>query len=194
MRSMAAHAGSSLLVLGGGSVGLAAVMGGVVQGCTTIVVLEPLASRRELALEVGATAVVDPAAGPLAEVLVQALPLGADYIFDTTGKVEVIMAATEVAAPLATVGLVGVPTDFSATLPLSIIGLMVKGLKVMGIVEGDSDPQTFIQELLDLQAAGRFPFEKLVSTYSMADINHAVEDQERGRVAKVVLTPLDGSA
>ena len=75
--------------------------------------------------------VVDPAAGPLAEVLVQALPLGADYIFDTTGKVEVIMAATEVAAPLATVGLVGVPTDFSATLPLSIIGLMVKGLKAV---------------------------------------------------------------
>src|SRR5690606_30062083 len=55
MRSLACEAGSSILILGGGAVGLSAVMGAAVQGCETIIVLEPHAGRRKLALELGAT-------------------------------------------------------------------------------------------------------------------------------------------
>ncbi len=46
MRSFAAPAGSSVLILGGGSVGLSAVLGAVVQGCGHIIVVEPVAARR----------------------------------------------------------------------------------------------------------------------------------------------------
>jgi aryl-alcohol dehydrogenase len=61
------------------------------------------------------------------------------------------------------------------------------GRSVRGIIEGDSVPQVFIPRLIDLYKQGRFPFDKLISTYSFADINQAVEDVESGKVIKPVL-------
>lgn len=189
MNSMACRAGSALVVLGAGPVGLAAVMGGVLQECGSIVVVEPVTSRRELAHSLGATATVDPLDGTLADSLAEALPQGADYVFDTTGRVDVITAAIGATAVNAVVGLVGVPADFSVDLPVNIVATMQKGLTVRGIVEGDSDPQVFIPELLRHHAAGRFPFDRLITLFPLTDINAAVEAQHKGEVTKVVLTP-----
>jgi aryl-alcohol dehydrogenase len=63
------------------------------------------------------------------------------------------------------------------------------GLTVRGIVEGDSDPQTFIPYLLDLHAQGRFPFDRLISTMPLSLINDAIAAQHRGEAIKIVLTP-----
>jgi len=60
MRSLNAKKGSSILIMGGGPVGLAAVMGARIQACGTIILLEPQANRRDLAKEFGATHVIDP--------------------------------------------------------------------------------------------------------------------------------------
>ena len=93
MNSLAATAGSSIAIFGGGPVGLAAVMGAVIQGCSTIILVEPIAARREIALGLGATHVIDPAAaGDLAEALRALEPAGLDYAFDTSGVVPVIEA------------------------------------------------------------------------------------------------------
>lgn len=187
MRSMACPEGSSLLVLGAGPVGLAAVLGGGVQKCGAIIVSEPLASRRALALELGATHALDPADGPLSDQVRRIVPAGVDFVFDTTGNVGVIKAAIESAAVSAMLGLVGVPQDFSVELPINIVATMQAGLTIKGIVEGDSDPDVFIPELLDLYRAGRFPFDKMITTYPMDEINKAVAAQHDGDVTKVVL-------
>src|SRR5690606_35944525 len=80
MNSLACQKGSSVLILGGGAVGLSAVMGAVVQGCETIIVLEPHQGRRELARELGATHTLDPAeAKDLAAAVRAILPVGIDY-------------------------------------------------------------------------------------------------------------------
>ena len=54
MRSLACPAGSSIAIFGGGPVGLAAVMGAVIQRCETIVLVEPIAARRDIAKRLGA--------------------------------------------------------------------------------------------------------------------------------------------
>lgn len=189
MNSMACTRGSSLVVLGGGPVGLAAVMGAVIRGCTTIVAVEPVEARRSLALKLGATHVIDPIDIDLNAAITEILPDGVDYVFDTTGRVDVIDAAIAATAQNATVGLVGVPADFSVSLPVNIVGAMQKGLTVRGIVEGDSVPATFIPELLGHHAAGHFPFDTLITTYPFSKINDAVAAQERGEVTKLVLVP-----
>jgi aryl-alcohol dehydrogenase len=56
-------------------------------------------------------------------------------------------------------------------------------------MEGDSDPQSFIPELIAHHCAGRFPFDRLVSTYPLAEINAAIAAQARGDCVKVVLIP-----
>jgi S-(hydroxymethyl)glutathione dehydrogenase/alcohol dehydrogenase len=52
--------GSSVAIFGAGPIGLSAVQGAKLQGASTIVVVEPIRYRRELATKLGATAVVDP--------------------------------------------------------------------------------------------------------------------------------------
>lgn len=189
MNSMNCVRGSSLVVLGGGPVGLAAVMGAVIQGCSKIVVVEPVPARRTLARELGATDAIDPIGNDLTALLADIAPGGVDYVLDTTGRVEVIGAAIAATAQNATVGLVGVPADFSVHLPVNIVAAMQKGLTIRGIVEGDSVPRTFIPELLEHHAAGRFPFDTLITTYPFSKINEAVAAQERGEVTKLVLVP-----
>lgn len=192
--SMDCREGESLLVLGAGPVGLAAVMAAVVRGCATIIVSDPDPRRRSLASDLGATATLDPTDGPLTEQVHAVEDSGVDYAFDTTGVPAVVEEALGALAPLGTLGLVGVPHDMAAILPLPIVPAMVAGLTVRGITEGDSDPRTFIPYLIDLYRAGQFPFDRLVATFPFADIESAVQSQQRGDVAKVVLLHNGSSA
>ncbi|MNR68680.1 Aryl-alcohol dehydrogenase [compost metagenome] len=63
------------------------------------------------------------------------------------------------------------------------------GFTYRGIIEGDSDPDVFIPQLMALYLEGRFPFDRLVKTYPLADINRAVAEQKQGLCVKPVLLP-----
>jgi aryl-alcohol dehydrogenase len=189
MRSMACPAGSSIAIIGGGPVGLAAVMGAKIQGCATIVLVEPVAARRTLGEELGATHSIDPADGNVTEALRALLPDGCDFAFDTSGRVDAIEAALGALAPRGMLGLVGVPARADDALSINIAGMITFGQRIVGIMEGDSDPQSFIPELIAHHRAGRFPFDRLVRTYPLAEINAAIAAQTRGDCVKVVLIP-----
>lgn len=189
MRSMACPAGSSIAIVGGGPVGLAAVMGAKIQGCAVIALIEPVAARRTLALELGATHVIDPAEGDVSAALRAIVPDGVEFAFDTSGRVDAIEAALAALAPRGMLGLVGVPPRAEDALTINIAGMITYGQRVVGIMEGDSDPQSFIPELIAAHRDGRFPFDKLVTTYPLAEINAAIAAQARGDCVKVVLIP-----
>ncbi|MEI5528396.1 NAD(P)-dependent alcohol dehydrogenase, partial [Streptomyces brasiliscabiei] len=63
LKSMAVQPGAALRVFGGGPVGLAAVMAGRIAQAAQVILVEPVAARRAIALEIGATHAIDPAAG-----------------------------------------------------------------------------------------------------------------------------------
>ena len=67
-------------------------------------------------------------------------------------------------------------------------GVDVGGSSIKGITEGDSDPKLTIPALIELNKAGKFPFEKLITLYPLEKINEAIEDQYAGRCVKAVLT------
>ncbi|WP_354673913.1 NAD(P)-dependent alcohol dehydrogenase [Cupriavidus alkaliphilus] len=192
MRSMACHQGSSLVVLGGGAVGLSAVMAASLQSCRSIIVVEPGAQRRELALALGATHTIDPTfVDDVATTVRGICPAGVDYVFDTSGIPAAIAAVPRLLAPRGTFGFVGVPPANASNLglPGTLREVMRAGFTYRGIIEGDSDPDIFIPQLMSLYLEGRFPFDKLVTTYSLADINRAVEEQQQGLCVKPVLLP-----
>ena len=60
MTKVPVEAGSDVVVFGAGPVGLSAVQGARIKGAARIISVEPIAYRRELALKLGATDVVDP--------------------------------------------------------------------------------------------------------------------------------------
>jgi aryl-alcohol dehydrogenase len=189
INTMAAKEGSALLVLGGGSVGLSAVLGGVVQGCSTIIVVEPHQSRRDLAVELGATHTIDPTASdePLGEQVRAIVPDGVQSIFDTTGIPAVIEAAILAGAPHAALGLVGVPNNPEHGINLNLIQSMMIGLRVYAIIEGDSVPDEFIPRMVELYTAGKFPFDQMITKFPFDQINEAIEAQHQGKAVKVVL-------
>lgn len=189
MRSMKCTKGSSLLVLGGGAVGLSAVLAAVIQSCATIIVVELYAARRELAMSLGATHVIDPAGENLAVAIRHIVPDGVNFAFDTTGIPEVVEAAADCLAPQGVFGFVGVPkvADFGMKLPSTLLNVIQRGNTYMGIIEGDSEPDEFIPQLMEFYRAGRFPFDRLIKTYPLSAINTAVTDQHHGRCVKAVL-------
>lgn len=189
MRSMACEPGSVAAVTGGGAVGLAAVLGAVVQGCSTIIVVEPHANRRQLALEVGATHVIDPKAGDVTEQIRAIVPSGVNYALDTTGKQSVVNALAGAMAARGNIGLVGVPgSPEDATLQTDILTMLLLGINIRGICEGDADPAEFVPVMVDLFMEDKFPFDKLCQFYEFEQINAAVADQHSGKCIKAVLT------
>lgn len=188
MRSLACERGSSLLVTGGGPVGLSAIMGAQIQGCATVILVEPHAARRALALEFGATHVIDPAASPdLAAAVRVILPQGVDYAFDTTGAPAIQSAVIDALAPKGVYGMVGVAPR-GTPMPGFANPLITYGHTIKGIIEGDSDPDAFLPELMALHLQGRLPFDRMIRTFPFEQINEAIAAQQRGDCVKVVLT------
>ena len=189
LRSLDCPAGSTLAVFGGGPVGLAAVMAAGHRGCSRIVLVEPVAARRELGLSLGATDAIDPADGDVAAAIRALLRDGVDFALESSGRVGVMETALASLASRGALGLVGVPPRADDALSINIAGMITFGHRIMGIIEGDSDLQGFIPELVALYRAGHFPFDRLVKTFPLADINAAVAAQHRGECVKAVLIP-----
>ncbi|MEM8491075.1 MAG: NAD(P)-dependent alcohol dehydrogenase [Pseudomonadota bacterium] len=189
LRSLCVEPGSSLLIVGGGAVGLSAVMGGVIAGCDHIVLVEPVAARRALAREFGADDVIDPSANPdWAKTLRRAHPLGFDFALDTSGRAKAQESALRCLATMGVLGLVGLG-DIETKPPGKANLLVTNGQTIRGILEGDSDPETFLPELLEHYQHGRLPFDRMVTKFPLASINEAVAAVHDGSCVKAVLIP-----
>jgi aryl-alcohol dehydrogenase len=184
LEALRVRAGSSVIVSGVGAVGLSAVMAARVAGAATIVAVDINPARLELATELGATATVDGRTDDLTAALLAATG-GAQYGLDTTGLPPVATAVLRALRPTGTLGLVGVQ---QGPISLEPMDLSV-GRNVMGILEGDAVPQTFLPRLISLWREGRFPFDRLVRTYPLAEINEAERAALAGEVVKPVLVP-----
>jgi aryl-alcohol dehydrogenase len=174
---------SSLAVFGAGGVGLSAVMAARALGLPTIAVVDPVAGRRRLAAELGATVTVDPDAGDVVEAVREHTGGGATSSIETTAIPGVLLQALDCLGARGTcVALgVGVP-QFSFAMER-----LARGRSLRTTIEGDADPHEFIPTLLELHARGLLPVEKLVRTYGFSDITQAVRDAESGATIKPVL-------
>lgn len=188
MKALKLQVGEAILVTGGGPVGLSAVMAASASGAGAIIVADPLESRRAMALDLGATHVIDVAAGDTAEQLRAIRAQGVDCVLDTSGAVPAIDAGMRALSPLGRLAMVGVPKALDAAVSVNILHMLSLGISICGVTEGNADPQSFLPELIALNAKGLFPFEKLMTRYRLEDINQAVTDQHEGRCVKAVLT------
>src|SRR3954470_1728096 len=100
--------GSSLVVYGGGAVGLAAIMAARLTPATTVVAVEPNAERRKLATKYGATETLDPrAVGDVVQTVQEICGGPADAALDCTGIIPVLRQAIDSVGMLGTCVLIG---------------------------------------------------------------------------------------
>jgi aryl-alcohol dehydrogenase len=177
--------GDRFAVFGAGSLGLSAIMAARYAGAKTIIAIDRIKSRLDLALELGADhAILATDTDAVAEII-RITGDGVDQSLDTTAVASVMRQAIDVLAPRGICGFVTAPSDGSE-LPLPVRTLLL-GRRVRGIVEGNSNPKLFIPFLIDLYKRGRFPFDRLISFYPFEDINVAFNDQHIGHAIKPVL-------
>lgn len=176
-------AGSSVVVIGAGGVGLSTIMGAKAAGAFPIIAIDPLESRQQAALAMGA----DLAFPDAAQVKSETGGRGADYIFEAVGKPALQEVAVEVARPGGTVIFSGLSANGSAT---NIPGarLVREEKTVMGSYYGTCDAHRDFPLYAEMYQHGKLPLDQLVShRYSLDQINEAYEDMLSGKSVRGVI-------
>jgi aryl-alcohol dehydrogenase len=185
MNTLQPRAGSSIAVFGVGTVGMSAILGAVVCGCTTIIAVDILSDRLEKAKEFGATHTINSSEVDPVEAIQEITGGGAEFTLECVGNPAVLRQAVDALPRLGVCGLLGVvPPGTEVTFDMDLI---MNGRTVKGIIEGDAIPDLFIPKMIELYRQGRFPFDKLIKFYPFEEINQAAEDMEKGLVIKPVL-------
>jgi aryl-alcohol dehydrogenase len=155
-------------------------------GCGTIVAVDLVPARLELARELGATHIIDGTGEDVVERVREITGGGAHFSLECTGSPQVLRRAVDMLGSDATCGVMGAP-PFGTDVGLDVNELIALGRRVRGIVEGESIPPVFIPQLVELWRQGQFPIDRLVTTFRFAEINDAVAAMESGQVIKPVI-------
>jgi aryl-alcohol dehydrogenase len=179
--------GSSLVVFGAGAVGSAAIMAARIAGCTTVIAVDLHDSRLKLAAEIGAGHTVNAAETDVVERLLEITDgEGVNYALDTTAVPSVLTQAARALSIRGTLALVGAAAP-GTEVTFEIGQSLIKGWTFRTIIQGSSVPQVFIPRLVELWQQGRFPFDRLIANYELADINTAFNDSANGSTVKPVI-------
>jgi aryl-alcohol dehydrogenase len=176
--------GQTLAVFGTGSLGLSAVMAAKIAGAGHIIAVDLHPNRLQMAAELGADEVIRAEGGPVSDRILGLVPNGVDFALDTTAVGPVMLDAIASLAPRGTFGFVASPDEGVLSIPLRPL---MKARKIVGIMEGNSNPEVFIPQLVDFHMQGKFPFDRLIRFYPFDDIQQAFHDSESGATIKPVL-------
>ena len=188
VRTARVQPGETVLVVGCGGVGLAAVQGARLAGAARIVAADPSPSARERALASGATHVVDPAAGDVPSA-VRALTngLGVDHGIEVVGLSQTIRTAYDATRRGGIVTVVGAGRfDDDVTIPA--LSLMADAKQIRGSVFGSTDPDRDLPPLVDLALRGAIDINTLVTRrIGLADVEAAFQAMAAAEVARSVV-------
>lgn len=123
--------GDKVCVVGGGAIGLLMVQLAKLSGASQIVLSEPNEKRRQVGLQLGANAAIDPTRPDAQEVFAQVLDGGANVVIECVGNVPAVKSAFQFAGKGATVLLFSVP-KVDATFDLPLFDVYKKELTIKG--------------------------------------------------------------
>ncbi len=182
-------AGATTVVVGCGGVGQSVIQGARVAGASRIIAVDPVEAKRKVALQLGATDVIDPADGPPEEQVRELTSgRGVDYAFDVVGLQDVVASTFKMISKGGMLVLVGYgPMDTQLVFPAFDLQSQEKVVK--GCVAGSSQVRRDFQRYVDLIEGGRLDAAALVSEeISLTDVNRAMAEMERGEVIRSVIT------
>ncbi|KAJ0418592.1 chaperonin 10-like protein [Aspergillus carlsbadensis] len=181
------QAEDSIVVLGLGAVGLAAILAAKALGVQQIVAVDLVDAKLQLASSLGATDAINTSTAPSLVVSLQSiLPNGADKILDATGVPGLLESAVQCLAHGGTLALVGVPPA-DAMLSINALDLLLSCKRIVGVIEGLANPHTLVPQLFQLFRDGQFPIDRLPKVYPARQLPQAIEDLKAGLVVKPIL-------
>ena len=187
-RSANVRAGESVMVIGCGGVGLAAINGAYVAGAGRIIAVDRLPSKLAMAKTFGATDTIDATAGDIVEqVMALTGGRGVDHAIEAIGRKETIEAAFNGLAKG------GLATVVGATRADTLVQLpalaFLREKRIQGSMMGGVRLAIDIPHYVELYMQGRLKLDELVSQrLSLAEINRGFDDLRKGEVARSVIT------
>jgi S-(hydroxymethyl)glutathione dehydrogenase/alcohol dehydrogenase len=181
--------GTAVAVFGCGGVGLNCMQGSAIAGATTIIAVDLLDNKLEMAREFGATHTVNASADdPVEKIKELTGGAGVHYAFEAIGLVEApfVQSIRCTRSRGVTVWVGHAPIDTPVTIDAR--DLMYEKT-VIASMYGSGRPQIDFPRLLDLYKAGVLKLDELVSrSFPLEQVDAAFEALSKGEVARSVLT------
>lgn len=177
-------AGEPVVILGAGPIGLCALLCAKAIGAR-VMMLDPLPSRRELALSLGAEAVADPVGeDDEARVLEFTDGLGPGTVIESAGRANVLARAIELAGPASIVVSLMISRE---ELSLPVTSQLIR--KEMDLRGSRLNRDLFPQVIAQLASGAIDPTPLITHRFPLADAAEAFElaSTRPGEVVKVVL-------
>lgn len=180
--------GSSIAIFGCGTVGISAIMGAKISGCSKIIAVDIVPERLKLCAEVGATNLINAKETEDVCAVIRDITggRGVNYSVECSGIPNLVVNAINCLDVEGKTVVASVTGDSKVEIAMEAM-LMNPSRTLMGLVEGGSNPQTFIPQLVKFYKEGRLPVDKLVKFYKFEDIEQAFADSKSGKTIKPVL-------
>jgi alcohol dehydrogenase len=161
-------------IFGLGGVGVAALLGAVVSGAGTIVAIDVVPEKLELARELGATHVVQAGEDAVGAVR-EATGGGADKAIETVGSGRVLADAYAATRRGGTTVTVGLPHP-EQMLSIPAVSLVAEERTLKGSYLGSCVPKRDIPRFIEMYQAGRLPVDRLLThRLSLDELNEGFD-------------------
>jgi len=176
--------GVSLAVFGMGGVGLSSVLAASAAQAKTIVAVDPVWPRLELAQKLGATNLLNSVSQDPVEAIMDLTDgQGVDYCIEAAGSQDAMEASFR--AVRASGGLCVLAGNLPHGNWIRIDPFdLIRGKRIMGSWGGATVPDRDIPRYADLYLAGKLRLDAMIGReYLLTEINQALDDLERGRIS-----------
>ena len=183
--------GDTVVVVGVGGIGAAAVQGARLAGAETIVAIDPVAYKRERAIGFGADATfatMEDAHAPIAE-LTRGRMARKVIMAMGVGRGDVMDQALGLTAKLGRVVVTNIHPRAENQASMNLGNLTAMEKQVVGSLFGSANPRADIPQLLELDAKGQFDLDALITrSYPLEGVNDGYEDMKSGLNVRGILT------
>ena len=178
---------STVVVVGAGGVGLNAIQGAAIVGVSVIIAIDRAEEKLDIARQFGATHVATP--DTARAVIKEATGRkGVSHALVTVGSAPAISSALRYIEAGGELVIVGMPA-INNEIEIDPVIIAASGHRIIGSKMGTSQIRRDIPQLIEWYREGNLKLDELVSgTYSLDDINAAIDDVAGGAVIRNIVT------
>ena len=179
--------GDTCVVIACGGVGLSAVQGCRIAGASKIIAVDTVASKRELAMKLGATHAIDGKADDIAQQIAELTGGGADYAFEcigTPGTCALALASVRKGGTCVIVGVVPIGVNWE----VPALDLVLSGKNILGSMMGGNRFRIDMPRYVEFYLDGRLLLDEMISArIPLEEVNDAFEQMKTGEGARRVI-------
>ena len=178
--------GETVAVIGCGGVGLATINAAKIAGAGRIIAADPLPEKRALAMQLGATDVIDALADDAAAQIQELTKGGVDHAIEAVGRPASGTLAVKSLKRGGTATILGM-MPLQHSVGLSAMDLL-SGKKLQGAIMGGNRFPVDIPRLVDFYMRGLLDLDTIISeTIPLERINEGFDQMKRGDAARSVI-------